>query len=148
MGGKKSSGKHYTSVGKFPAVGKKARRLLNQFKHTEVSYRSVMAKADLLNGKLSDRAVKKIKFENNVSSYARMFYNKHEGKIAWARIVQAVRLGERLDDNFKATIKESRNEHPTFHIKFKKSEIEKYYQMYPELVPVIEKPDNKRSKKN
>lgn len=145
MSGKKSSGKHYTSVGKFPVVGKKTRRLLKQFKHVETSFRSVMAKVEYETGKLSDRALKKIKFENNISNYARNFYNKNDSKIAWARIVQAIRLCERLDDNFKATIKQSRNEHPSFYIKFKKADIEKYYKAYPEFVPVEEKKDkNKR----
>ena len=144
MGGKKSSGKHYTSVGKFPAVGKRTRRILKQYKHLEVSFRSVMAKADLLNGKISDRILKKIKFENNISNYARNFYQKNEGKIAWARIVQAIRLCQRLEDDFKATIKKSRNEHPSFYIKFKKADIEKYYKAYPEFVPVEEKKDKNK----
>lgn len=145
MGGKRSSGKHYTSVGKFPAVGKRTRRLLDKYKHSETSFRSVMAKLDYINGKISDKLLKKVKFEINISNYARVFWQKHEGKIAWARIVQAIRLCERLDDDFKATIKQSRNEHPTFHIKFKKSDIEKYYKAYPEFVPIDDKKDkNKR----
>lgn len=148
MGGKRASGKHYTSVGKFPAIGKKFRKYFKRCQREEVNVRSIMAKADYENGKISDKALKKLKFERNVSNYARNFYNKHDGKIGWARIVQAVRLGQPLQDDFKAKLKDSRNEKPKFEIKFKKSDIEKYYKIYPEFVPVIEKPDNRKSKKD
>ncbi len=131
MGGKRSSGKHYTSVGKYPAIGKKTRKILRHYKET--SFRSFLAKAEYLsNPKLSGLQVKKYKLENVMTKMAKTYYDQHDGNICWGRIVQAVRTGEPLD-NFRAT-KKSRNEVPNFEIKIKLSEVQKYSELYGSLI--------------
>lgn len=130
MGGKRSSGKHYTSVGKYPTIGKKTRKILN--KEKEFSFRSFLAKAEFMNGKITDKQLKKAKLERAMTKMAKTFYDQHDGNVAWSRIVLAVRTGEPLD-NFRVT-KKSRNEVPNFEIKIKNSEVDKYMELYRTLI--------------
>lgn len=146
MSGKRASGKHYTSVGKFPALGKKTRKILRASNRGEVSFRSFIAKAEYQSSKLSETAYKKMQLEQAMTRHARDFYQKHDGAIAWARIVQAVRLCQPLDDNFRAN-KKSRNETPRFEIKIRKSDFSKYYEAYRYLLIQQVKTDDKKDAK-
>ena len=55
-------------------------------------------------------------------------YRKNEDKVLWSQVVHAVKSGAMFEIGNKV-YKKSRNEYPTFEVKIKTSEIEKYNQL-------------------
>lgn len=133
MGSKKSSKTDQPSrasrgLSKIPSVGQKTKRILRAYHDLPSADALVARQMKIYDQKGSKQLIKKWTIEKTLTQRALEIYRKNEGKVLWSQIVQAIKTGVNFEVGNKV-YKHSRNEFPSFEVKIKVSEIEKYNQL-------------------